>query len=65
MVNGAALDLEPVPFTADSLVSRDWLRASGWLPVGSDSINVSWRNGLYGPVFRLAVTDSLSHPSGA
>lgn len=54
MVRGNALDLEPQPFRADSTTRRRWLRASGWVAT-SDSMMLSWRNGLYGPVFLLAI----------
>ena len=30
---------------------------SYWRPVGRDSVEIVWREGLYGPVLRLAVTD--------
>ena len=37
-----------------------WLGFSAWHPIGRDSVEVHWRNGLSGPVFRLAVRgDSL------
>ena len=45
---------------ADSFTMRRWLGMSFWRPIRSDSIELSWRNGLYGPVFRLALrSDSL------
>lgn len=44
----------------DSFATQRWLSMSFWRPVHADSIELSWRNGLFGPVFRLAVrSDSL------
>ena len=44
----------------DSISTRMWLEMSFWRPFASDSIELSWRNGLYGPIFRLMVrSDSL------
>lgn len=52
--------VRPIPFALDSLTSRRWMANSGWMLLPGDSIQVSWRNGLFGPVFRLAVRgDSL------
>ena len=45
---------------ADSVTMQRWLGMSYWRPIRSDSIDLVWRNGLYGPVFRLAWrSDSL------
>src|SRR4051812_37353135 len=44
----------------DSLAMQRWLGMSFWRPIRSDSIELSWRNGLFGPLFRLALRpDSL------
>lgn len=46
--------------SVDSFTVRLWLGVSFWRAVSSDEIEIQWRNGLYGPVFRLAVRgDSL------
>lgn len=50
----------PVPFEVDSFTFRRWTGMSGWRPLPADSVQIEWRNGLYGPVFRLHVEgDSL------
>lgn len=52
--------VRPIPFTVDTFTARRWAARSGWTPMGPDSVQVTWRNGLFGPVFRLAVRgDSL------
>lgn len=52
--------VEPMPFVVDSFTYRRWMSVSGWRMIGSDSVEIEWRNGLYGPVFRMAVRgDSL------
>jgi hypothetical protein len=56
---GRGLRFTPVPTHTDSLVAKRWLGISHWRPLGADSIYVEWRNGLWGPVLRLAVQDSL------
>ena len=44
----------------DSFATQRWLTMSFWRPMRSDSIELRWRNGLYGPVFRLSrKADSL------
>jgi hypothetical protein len=55
LVRGPVLDVVPVPFLADSLTKRRWLRPSHWTILEKTVLNVVWRNGLYGPVFRLTV----------
>jgi hypothetical protein len=68
LVRGAVLDVEPIPFAVDSTTARRWLRPSNWTISNVRShmfphptvIDVVWRNGLYGPVFRLsAIGDTL------
>jgi hypothetical protein len=60
LVRGAVLDVYPVPFVADSSTTRRWLRPSHWTFVDRSTLNIVWRNGLYGPVFRLSIAgDSL------
>ena len=45
---------------ADARTMERWLGFSSWQPIGGDSVELHWRNGLSGPVFRLAVRkDSL------
>jgi hypothetical protein len=50
-----ALQLEPIPFETDDFTRDQWLGFSHWRLLSSDSVTVVWRNGLYGPVFRMAV----------
>lgn len=53
------LDLEPIPFDADSSMRRRWLDFSYWR-MTPNTVAVVWRNGLYGPVFDLeASRDTL------
>ena len=40
--------------SADSLLSAVLLRSSYWRPVGTDSIEIWWYDGMSGPTFRLA-----------
>jgi hypothetical protein len=35
--------------------NQPWLERSYWIPRGGDSITVAWREGHYGPVFRMQV----------
>jgi hypothetical protein len=56
---GRGLRFTPVPAHRDSLVARRWLGISHWRPLPADSIYVEWRNGLWGPILRLAIRDSL------
>ena len=52
--------VEPIPFVVDSFTYHRWMSMSGWHMIGADSVEIVWRNGLYGPVFRMAVRgDSL------
>ena len=52
--------LVPPTMRVDSFATRSWLRSSYWRHVMPDSLEVVWRNGLYGPVFRMGVKgDSL------
>jgi hypothetical protein len=52
--------VRPIPFVVDTMTHRRWMARSGWDMLGADSVTVSWYNGLYGPIFRLAVTgDSM------
>ena len=52
--------VEPLPFVVDSFTYHRWMSMSGWRMLGADSVEIHWRNGLYGPVFRMAVRgDSL------
>lgn len=52
--------VEPVPFVVDSFTYQRWMSMSGWRMIGADSVEIHWRNGLYGPVFWMAVRgDSL------
>ena len=52
--------VEPMPFVVDSFTYHSWMSMSGWRMIGADSAEIIWRNGLYGPVFRMAVRgDSL------
>jgi hypothetical protein len=55
LVNGPALDVQPIPFVADSFTTLRWLGPSHWSISAPYTVNIVWRNGLYGPVFRLAV----------
>ena len=48
-------DIQPMPFTEDSTTARRWLQFSHWTAVDSNTVEIVWRNGLYGPVFRLVV----------
>jgi len=53
------LDLEPIPFDADSSTRRRWFDFSYWR-MTPNTVAVVWRNGLYGPVFDLeASRDTL------
>ena len=54
LVSGRVLDLEPLPFIADSSTRQEWLAPSHWR-LDAGVADVVWRNGLYGPVFRLSV----------
>ncbi len=55
-----ARGLVPPAMRIDSNAARRWLRSSYWRPISADSLEVVWRNGLAGPVFRLVVrADSL------
>jgi hypothetical protein len=56
---GRGLRVTPVPAHSDSIAARRWLGISHWHPLPPDSIYVEWRDGLWGPVFRLALRDSL------
>jgi hypothetical protein len=47
--------VEPTPFVVDSGHHRLYLSLSGWKAMPGDSIRLQWLNGLYGPMFRLAV----------
>jgi hypothetical protein len=52
--------VEPVPFEVDSFTYQRWMSMSGWRMFGADSVEIHWRNGLHGPVFRMALRgDSL------
>jgi len=52
--------VEPMPFVVDSFTHQQWMSMSGWRMIGADSVEIHWRNGLYGPIFRMAVRgDSL------
>lgn len=52
--------VEPIPFVVDSFTYHRWMSMSGWHMIGTDSVEIVWRNGLYGPIFRMAVRgDSL------
>jgi hypothetical protein len=52
--------LVPPTMQVDSATARRWLRSSYWREVVADSLEIVWRNGLYGPVFRMLVRgDSL------
>jgi hypothetical protein len=54
------LGVTPIPFPVDSFTSRQWRSMSGWRRTASDSVGITWRNGLYGPVFTLKQSgDSL------
>src|SRR3954447_24211381 len=59
----APQDARPVrvpSMSVDSSSTRRWLEWSFWRPIGADSIELQWRNGFYGPVFRMATRrDSL------
>ena len=44
----------------DSFTTERWLGMSFWRPLSADSVEIHWRNGLYGPVMRLSIRgDSL------
>jgi len=52
--------VRPIPFGVDPFTVRRWSALSGWRFLSADSVEVTWRNGLFGPVLRLAVRgDSL------
>jgi len=52
--------VQPIPFLVDFFTYHIWMSMSGWRRIGADSVEIEWRNGLYGPVFRMAVrADSL------
>lgn len=52
--------VEPIPFVVDSFTYHRWMSMSGWHMIGADSVEIVWRNGLYGPIFRMALRgDSL------
>jgi hypothetical protein len=55
------LDVHPIPFDADSLTAYRWLGVSHWTFVDSSTLNIAWRNGFYGPVFRLVVSGDSLH----
>lgn len=55
LVRGPVLDVFPIPFAADSRTVERWLSPSNWTFENANTVNVVWRNGLYGPVFRLNV----------
>jgi hypothetical protein len=55
------LDVYPIPFVADSPTTLRWLRPSYWTFVDPSTVNVVWRNGLYGPVFRLSIVGDSLH----
>jgi hypothetical protein len=54
LITGPVLDLQPLPFRADSVTRHDWLLPSGW-KLDRGFVAVVWRNGRYGPVFRLGI----------
>ena len=47
--------LVPPTMRADSSTMRSWLGPSHWRSVLPDSVEIVWRNGFYGPVFRMQV----------
>jgi len=55
LVRGPVLDVYAVPFVADSSTVQRWLQPSNWTFETATTINVVWRNGLYGPVFWMAI----------
>ena len=58
--DSAAFAVVPPSMEADSFTVRRWRRQSRWSYLGADSLFLVWRNGLYGPVFRLSIgSDSL------
>jgi hypothetical protein len=53
-------EVRPVPFTVDSFTLRRWGRTSYWSVDTQGVVEVSWREGTFGPAFRLtAVGDTL------
>jgi hypothetical protein len=44
----------PPSMSVDSFATRRWTQSSGWRRLAADSIEVSWYNGLYGPLLRVA-----------
>jgi hypothetical protein len=56
---GRGLRVTPIPAHIDSIAARRWLGISHWYPLPADSFYVEWRDGLWGPVLRLAIRDSL------
>jgi hypothetical protein len=48
--------LVPPAMNVDSLSVRRWLGPSHWRILAPDSVEIVWRNGLYGPVFRMRVS---------
>lgn len=56
----SGLDVLPVPFDADATTARRWLGPSYW-SLDGDVLNVVWRNGLSGPVFRLSLAGDSLH----
>ena len=58
---GAAYFLTPIPGPPDSSERHRWWRFSLWREISPDSIYIVWRNGRFGPKFRLRHTpDGLS-----
>jgi len=55
LVSGSVMDVYAVPFVADSSTTQRWLGPSHWTFVDRTTLNVVWRNGLYGPVFQLSI----------
>lgn len=45
----------------DTFTARRWHEMSFWRPITADSIEIHWRNGLYGPVLRLLVRGDSVH----
>ena len=54
-----AMLVVPIPPPRDSAERRGWLQMSSWRELSPDSIQIAWRNGRFGPVFRMRHADSV------
>ena len=52
-----AWQVRPTTLGEHNRPGAPWLERSYWIPMDGDSIRVVWREGHYGPVFRLEVIE--------